>query len=170
MAQLIAIIVTVACCFVLWKDVSVCAAFSCYESYTEDMDNYLQTDNYELNEELPKFFPDEETIDQYAENDVKLDYEYLLFTVMFAERYEYSIMLEMDFSENAPLFEEYTSSIVSESEYEVITDGEVTTIVIKDEEDVITNERVEILYTIVIDSELLTVTYSAKQEFIVLTY
>lgn len=168
--QLIAVIVTVACCFIWWKAVSICAIFSCYESYTEDIDNYLQTDYYGLDEELSKFFPPKETIDQYADNNVNLDYEYLHFTVMFDERHEYSTVLEMDFSENAPLFEEYTNSIVSESEYEIITDGETTTIVVKDEEDIIVSERVGILYTIVIDSELLTVTYSAKQEFIGYTY
>ena len=137
------------------------------ESYTEDIDNYLQTDSSTLNEELSGFFPDKETVARYDDNNVKLEYEYWFYYIPFANAVsnEHRTTLKMDFSSNPELFEEHKQAVISESEYEVVTDGEVTTIVIKDEELIVQDDdKVTYLYNIVIDSESLTVTYFAKKQ------
>lgn len=138
-----------------------------FESYTKDIDNYLQTDSSTLNEELSDFFPDKETVARYDDNNVKLEYEYWFYYIPFANAVsnEHRTTLKMDFSSNPELFEEHKNSVIPENEYEVVTDGEVTTIVIKDEEMIVQGiDKVTYLYNIVIDSESLTVTYFAKKQ------
>ena len=138
-----------------------------FESYTEDIDNYLQTDSSTLNEELSGFFPDKETVARYDDNNVKLEYEYWFYYIPFANAVsnEHRTTLKMDFSSNPELFEEHKNSVIPENEHEVVTDGEVTTIVIKDEELIVQDDdKVTYLYNIVIDSETLTVTYFAKKQ------
>lgn len=140
---------------------------SCVNSYTKDIDNYLQTDSSTLNEELSGFFPDKETVARYDDNNVKLEYEYWFYYIPFANAVsnEHRTTLKMDFSSNPELFEEHKNSVIPENEYEVVTDGEVTTIVIKDEELIVQSiDKVTYLYNIVIDSESLTVTYFAKKQ------
>ena len=140
---------------------------SCVNRYTKDIDNYLQTDSSTLNEELSGFFPDKETVARYDDNNVKLEYEYWFYYIPFANAVpdEHRTTLKMDFSSNPELFEDHKQDVISESEYEVATDGEVTTIVIKDEELIVQGiDKVTYLYNIVIDSESLTVTYFAKKQ------
>ena len=134
-----------------------------FESRTEDLNNYLQTDSNKLNEELPKFFPSKEIIEQCADSGVVTTYEYWLHYPLYSEYSEYSTVLKMDYTKNPALFENHVNSIISKSEYEVSTNGDITTIIIKNKDELIASEQENILYKITIDSKTLDITYSAQK-------